>query len=184
MTANQGVRLSNGAVRTYRGVGLLRYVYSATHEHWHFLPFERYELRRADDFALLARDRKTGFCLSDGHETDPTRRVPGEPPRPVFTGFCGAGRPDLLQLREGASVGYADIYPPSREGQYLDVTGLEPGRYVLVHRANGARRLRESDYDDNAASLLIRLDWPYGAGSAPRVRVLATCPESETCATG
>ena len=45
----------------------LRYVRSATHQHWHLEAFERYELRRAG--ALVRRDRKTGFCLNDAYET-------------------------------------------------------------------------------------------------------------------
>ena len=65
---------------------------------------------------------------------------------------------------------------PEREGQSIDVTGLPPGRYVLVHRANPDRSLRESSYANNAASVAIEL---HGR----RVAVLARCPGSASCGT-
>ena len=83
-----------------------------------------------------------------------------------------AGRgSDLRTLRRG--------HAPALEGQYLDVTSVPPGRYLLVHRANPDRSLEESAYDNNAASVLIQLRRTTGV--IPAVRVLARCPDSETC---
>ena len=92
---------------------------------------------------------------------------------------CGRRRPGLLTVREGISPGYGDDYEPALEGQYLDVTSVPPGRYLLVHRANPDRSLEESAYDNNAASVLIQLRRTTGV--IPAVRVLARCPGSETC---
>jgi Lysyl oxidase len=147
----------------------LRYVRSQTHRHWHFPGFERYELRRADG-SLVGRDRKTGFCLNDAYETH-ARNDP-----PVWSGRCARGRPDATRVREGISPGFGDDYVPEKEGQSIDVTRVPAGRYVLVHRANPERVLRERSYANNAASVLLRLD---GA----TVRVLRTCPSSERCGT-
>jgi hypothetical protein len=146
----------------------LRYVRSATHQHWHLAGFERYELRRKG--ALSGRDRKTGFCLNDAYETRALNRMPR------WTGACGARRPRARTIREGISAGFGDDYVPQREGQSIDVTGLPPGRYVLVHRANPGRALRERSYANNAASVAIEL-----RGQA--VRVLARCPDSASCGT-
>jgi hypothetical protein len=146
----------------------LRYVRSATHQHWHLAAFERYELRRAG--ALVGRDRKTGFCLNDAYETRALNRMPR------WTGDCGARRPNARTIREGISPGFGDDYVPQREGQSIDVTGLPPGRYVLVHRANPGRALQERSYANNAASVAIDL-------RSHRVRVLARCPDSDTCGT-
>jgi hypothetical protein len=41
-----------------------------------------------------------------------------------------------------------------------------------VHRANEDYHLRESRYDDNAASVLIRLTW---RGGTPSVTTLRSC---------
>ena len=167
--------------RRYRVGGVLRFVTSEDHAHWHLLRFESYELRTRDG-RPLGRDEKTGFCLTDsldsGRET-----LPGEPRRAVWINECGRRRPDLLRVRAGISVGFRDLYEPFVEGQHVEITRLPAGRYVLVHRANPERILREAGYANNAASVLIRIRWPGGFGARPAVRVLARCPDSARCPT-
>jgi glucose/arabinose dehydrogenase len=157
-------------------VGQLRYVISPDHRHWHLLGFERYELRRAGSGPAVVGDRKTGFCLGDRYRDE--RRVPAAAPRPVYTSRCGLSDPELLRVDEGISVGYGDDYPANLEGQSLSLTRLPSGRYTLVHQVNTDRRVRELDYTNNAASLLLELRWRSGE---PRVRVLRTCPDSAAC---
>ena len=82
---------------------------------------------------------------------------------------------------QGISPGYGDDYVPRLEGQYVDVTDVPAGRYVLVHRANPGGDVRESNYGNNAASVLFELTRPSGA--PPEVRVVATCQASERCGT-
>ena len=82
-------------------------------------------------------------------------------------------------MSEGISPGYGDDYVPRLEGQWVDITSLRPDRYVLVHRVNPERELRESDYGNNAASVLVELRRP--AGEIPTIAVLARCPGSERC---
>ena len=146
----------------------LRFVRSQTHRHWHLADFERYELRR--NGRLVGRDRKTGFCLNDAYETRALNHAPS------WIGDCGRNRPRAQTLREGISAGFGDDYVPIREGQSIDVTGVPDGRYVLVHRANPDRMLRERSYGNNAASALVRL----GGG---RVVVLRRCPQTDRCGT-
>ena len=64
MNGSQRVRLSTGGWRTHVETGFWRYVFADSHAHWHFLPFERYELRDAEG-RVLVRDHKSGFCLGD-----------------------------------------------------------------------------------------------------------------------
>jgi len=169
-------RRVGGAMRAWQVVGTrryalpapLRYVRSETHRHWHYVGFERYELRRRG--TLVGRDHKTGFCLRDTYETRALNLAPR------WTGECGRRRPGAHSVSQGISPGFGDDYVPQKEGQSIDVTGLQPGRYVLVHRANPDRALRERSYANNAASALIRLQ---GA----EVTVLARCPDSATCGT-
>lgn len=180
MTVRQLVRRTDGTLRERELDAAMRYVESETHAHWHLLDFERYELRRADDGTPVRPDEKTGFCLGDRYETDPGARLENEPRQPVWTEECGRDRPGLLAVREGISPGYGDDYAPELEGQYVDVTQVAAGRYVLVHRANPERVLEESDYENNAASLLLQLR--RTTGEVPTVRVLARCPDSDRCA--
>jgi len=49
---------------------------------------------------------------------------------------------------------------------------------VLLHRVNAGMGLQELRYDNNAASVRIRLSWH---GGAPSVRVLRTCQATATC---
>ena len=171
-------RRIGGVMRAWQLVGRgrfalsvpLRYVRSPTHEHWHLSGFERYELRRVGDGALVGRDRKTGFCLRDAYETVALNR------RPFWTGECGRNRPAAVRVREGISPGFGDDYVPQKEGQSIDVTSVPPGRYVLVQRANPDRVLREGSYANNAASVSIELE-------GRRVRLLARCPDSARCGT-
>ncbi len=179
MTAQQLVRLRGGGVRTYQGVGGLRYESHPPHHHWHFQPFERYELRRASDFALIVRDHKAGFCLAD-HWGLSARRVPAYT-GPHFLGSCGTDETGLLAVEEGESPGFTDRYPALFHGQDVDVTGVPAGLYVLVQRANPAGLFKELRYDNDAASALIRLTWPGGRHKAPRVAVLARCDATATC---
>ena len=176
MTADQLVERPDGPAAVIDGVGGLRYVRSPDHEHWHLLEFERYELRRTGRRAPLVTDRKTGFCLGDRYRA--RGHLPGRAPTPVYTSRCGLGASARLRLAEGISVGYGDDYPANLEGQSLSVSGLDAGRYVLVHRVNTERLLRETNYGNNASSLLLGLRWRAGE---PRVRVLRRCPATEQC---
>jgi hypothetical protein len=177
MRASQLIERRDAPLRVVEDVGRLRYVRSPDHEHWHLLRFDRYELRRAGGRAAVVRDRKTGFCLGDRYPVT-GRRLSAAPPEPVYTSRCGLEDTTLLELTEGISVGYGDDYQANLEGQSLRVTGLRGGRYVLVHRVNARRLLRESDYSNNAASLLIRLRWRDGR---PAVRILESCPRTAVC---
>jgi hypothetical protein len=178
MEAKQLVRFAAG-VRVLPRVGTMRFSTSDSHRHWHLLRFQSYELRRAGNFRLVVRDRKSGFCLLDrwGRTRIRARRLPVA----RFLGNCAQGRPEARRVAHGTSVGFTDRYPAHFHGQNLDVTGVRAGRYWLVHRANPFGRLRELDYTNNDAAVLIRLTWPNGRRNAPAVSVLRTCQGAERC---
>jgi Lysyl oxidase len=174
----QRIRREDGKTQTVPVTARMQYVRSSDHEHWHLLDFMRYELRRANG-TLVTPDRKTGFCLGDRYEVQ--LQLGRAEPEPVYTEECGRNRPGLLRLREGISVGYGDDYAAHLEGQNFDVTDLPAGRYLLVHRVNSRRVLRESDYTNNASSMAFRLSWPNGTTNPPRIDVIARCPDAATC---
>jgi len=178
MTVVQQISSANGATRPVGVSATLRYVHSADHEHWHMLDFMRYELRRPDG-TLVSPDHKTGFCLGDRYAVE--LQLGRAKPEPTFTSECGKGRRDLLRLKEGIAVGYGDDYDAHLEGQSFDITGLAPSRYLLVHRVNPVRVLRESDYSNNASSMLFELAWPEGKQSPPSITVIRRCPDAATC---
>jgi len=177
MRANQRVRLTNGKLRTYPDIGVWAYNGTADHSHWHFIHFQRYELRRADG-GVAVRDRKSGFCLGDRYGVAPGK-VEGRTPRPVFTGFCNLYQPSALRVDGGTSVGYSDRYHSRLDGQNVDITHVPPGEYVLVNRVNTELLIRELRYENDAASVRIRID--RAKGRSPSVRVVSVCPDSDRC---
>jgi Lysyl oxidase len=179
MRAQQIIDRADGSRRTIRADARLRYAVSPDHQHWHLLHFDRYELRRvgAASSGAVVRDQKTGFCLGDRYRVA-SQHVPNAPVLPRYTDRCGLAQPKLVTVTEGISPGYGDNYQPYLEGQSLPLTGLTDGRYVLTHRANPDRALRESDFANNAASVLLDLRWE---DARPVVHVLASCPDSADC---
>jgi len=158
MSVEQLVRRSDGTTSTSPVDGEIRFVKSETHRHWHFLDFERYDILTGEG-NTVGRDEKTGFCLGDRYNASRSIELPGEPEQPVWTQECGRDQPERLVVREGISPGYGDDYVPRLEGQSIDITGLPAGRYVLRHRVNVERALRESDYGDNGAEVPFELTW-------------------------
>jgi hypothetical protein len=180
MSVTQLVRRSDGSTRARPVRAQIHYVREETHEHWHLLGFESYELRRARNDELVEPDQKTGFCLGDRYETDTGTTLPNEPPQPLWTEECGRNEPGLLSVEQGISPGYGDDYVPQLEGQFVDVTSVPAGRYVLVHRVNPEGVLEEETLSNNAASVLVRIR--RDTGDIPTVSVLARCPNSDSCA--
>jgi hypothetical protein len=183
MTVDQIILRGDLSPAVVSNVGWMQYAVSPDHSHWHYLQFDRYTLQRAElraveDGAVIVADRKSGFCLGDRYRV-PGLSLPQVPALPVYTERCGLSQPELLEMSEGISVGYGDDYAAFLEGQDLPLDGLGAGRYVLVHRVNSDRGLREVSYANNAASLLIDLQW---TGGEPHVRVLASCPGVDHCA--
>ena len=158
MTVEQLVRRSDGTTATFEVDGEIRFVQSETHRHWHFLDFERYDILTADG-KTVGHDQKTGFCLGDRYDASRSVLLPGAPEQPVWTQECGRGQPERLIVRQGISPGYGDDYVPRLEGQWIDITELPAGRYVLRHRVNVDRVLRESDYRNNSAETPFELTW-------------------------
>jgi hypothetical protein len=174
MWATQRVLLSNGKWRTYTKVGRLRYTNSAPHHHWHFMKFVVFTLRTLQGDVVVS-DRKSGFCLADHWGA-----APGYWPHrhPRFLGDCEQYHPEATRVVEGTSVGYTDRYPAFFHGQNVDITHVPAGVYDLVHVANPSMLLHELRYENDAASVRIRLAWH---GGVPRVTVLRSCPATASC---
>ena len=105
-----------------------------------------------------------------------TGRWPGR--RPHFLGDCGQYRPEATRVVMGTTPGYTDRYPAFFHGQNVDITNVPAGVYDLTHRVNASMQLRELRYDNDAASVRLRLTWRKGY---PRVRVLRSCPATANC---
>jgi hypothetical protein len=174
MTAHQVIRRSDGSSYVRRqAAGTLRYVQASDHQHWHLLGIDRYELWTGDAGRRLRRDRKQGFCLGDRYQLYPGRPIAHQPRRAAYPGYCGRDQPGLTRMVEGITVGWGDNYPANIEGQYIDVTGIAPGRYLLVHRISAGGLLETYPYNDVSCSA-IALEAPAAPEAPPTVTVLAS----------
>jgi hypothetical protein len=174
MDGTQRVLLANGRTRVYRSVAKFRYTNSPPHHHWHLMRFDSFELRTLEG-TVLVRDRKSGFCLADHWGAAPGF-WPGR--RPHFLGDCEQFHPDATHVVMGTTPGYTDRYPAFFHGQNIDITGVPAGVYDLMHRVNATMLLRELRYDNDAASVRIRLSW---VAATPHVTVLRSCNATPTC---
>src|SRR6185312_7193819 len=143
-------------------VGALQYNFDPTHQHWHYLALDRYDLRTHDtSLTLVARDQKTGFCLVQSAQVNPTD--------------CQKGNPNVVgnnAVVETINPGFSDIYDPARDGQYIDVTGLN-GTYEFVQWVNYDCRL--GDMGPNGHSWAITLNINATAAT-PTVSVNGATP--------
>lgn len=150
-----------GATMKYSGDG---------HNHWHVQNLESYELDREDNGVKVGTGAKTGFCFYDTTAYDLT--LPGAPGSPVFTN-CGVTSD--LTIRMGLSVGWGDRYSWYLFGQYIDITGLSPGNYVLRAIADPSNWFTEANDGNNATSVPIQLT---GGTNAPPTAVISASPTS------
>jgi hypothetical protein len=184
MTAYQVIHMSDGPPTEDHSVpvGVVHFETDPTHDHWHFQPFDDYELRSLDGSHVYS-DQKEGFCLINSVQV-PFSGTPGLQSEYPLGDFCHNHMPNETEITEGISVGWGDEYTPFRGGQDVDVTGVPAGRYYLVHTVNGGSHpIKELDdnYANNSATATIDLSWPGGMNAKPEVKVLATCLAAETC---
>ncbi len=117
------------------------FVYAKCHEHYHFTGFARYQLvsQASDEVVLVGR--KQAFCARDS-----MRAAREAPLNPKYD--CSM---------QGISVGWSDVYDPSLPCQFLDVTDIPSGEYRLEVDVNPDRTMTEARYDNNKASLRIKI---------------------------
>ncbi|WP_438028395.1 lysyl oxidase family protein [Sorangium sp. So ce233] len=131
--------------------------FSACHAHYHFNGYARYELLDATG-SVVATGHKQAFCLLDSSPVG----VPGAPTTPRY--HCGF---------QGIQRGWSDVYHASLDCQWVDITGVAAGDYLLRIAINHDRTLPESDYDNNTVEVPVTIpeDVPTTPGDP-----LAACP--------
>jgi hypothetical protein len=132
--------------------------WSGCHEHYHFKDFSDYKLLKQDG-TLAAQGHKQSFCLLSMSPVDGAD-VPADPgvhPEPGETG-CS-----FLQ------AGYADIYGVGTPCQWIDVTDVEPGEYVMRLAVNPIGKVAEHDITNNVVEIPVTI--PADAPCTPQHEV-------------
>ena len=116
--------------------GSASFEYSSCHNHYHFKEYADYRLLDTSG-NIVARGHKQAFCLVDLWQ----------PP-----GLRGRADPQFNHCGyQGISAGWADVYHRGLDCQWIDITGVPSGRYVLEVVINPAHVIQEGNYSNNAA---------------------------------
>jgi len=171
MPADQIIDMSDGSAETVANIGELHYETSFGHQHWHFMPFNHYELHKLDG-TLVGTDVKQGFCLGDNESHGGLNRF--------FTDWCRQNHPEATDVTEGLSQGFGDKYQAGLEKQYIPInpTQVPAGDYTVVHRVNPNHAIHESNYGNNVASAEVRISW---SGNSASAQLLKSCPGTAVC---
>jgi hypothetical protein len=124
------------------------YQFSACHQHYHFKGVGHYTLYYADGTTVASVGRKVGYCLMDV-EPNPTQSPPPATPTSLFS--CA---------NQGLHVGWEDVYTADLDCQWVDITGLPAGSYVLSVVVNEEHYLPESNYTNNEARVPVMIPAP------------------------
>jgi hypothetical protein len=125
------------------------------HEHWHVNDFVSTELERMDNGVKVGTFAKQGFCLADINSFNLS--LPGAPSSKVYKG-CVQGGQNSLAVKMGISVGWADRYGYRLNFQWVDITGLTPGRYKLIGTVDAQNHYLESDETNNTTWTILQLN--------------------------
>ncbi|HXX66124.1 MAG TPA: lysyl oxidase family protein [Polyangiaceae bacterium] len=117
------------------------FVWSQCHEHYHFKGVAEYTLYEMDGTTVAAVGHKQGFCMED---VVPAPFDPGPTPAAPFN--C---------TNQGLDIGWEDVYPNDLDCQWVDITGIPSGTYILSVHINAAHYLPESNYDNDIATVTV-----------------------------
>ena len=131
--------------------------FSSCHGHYHFEGYARYELVDATG-TFVATGHKQACCLLDSSPVG----IPGAPTAPRY--HCGF---------QGIQRGWSDVYHSSLDCQWVDITGVSAGDYLLRISINADRTLPESDYGNNTVEVPVTIPEDVTPGPADP---LAACP--------
>jgi hypothetical protein len=145
--------------------------YHPCHDHYHFREYADYRLWTPEDYLAwdayraanpdvpaeqalannpaladgLILGEKRGFCIIDiAPSTTPGGPVPD-----------ADGKYVDCDDNQGISVGWADTYDLLLDGQWIDITDVAPGAYVLEAEVNAEHVYVEASYSNNRAAVPV-----------------------------
>ncbi len=121
------------------------------HDHWHVNNLQRHAIHPVGG-REAAHGAKVGFCFFDnsGYRLS----MPRAPKSPVYHS-CGG--PQSTELTMGLSVGWGDVYPWWMAYQWIDISALPNGDYVVTADADPYAQFREATRTNNSTWTRIRI---------------------------
>ena len=114
--------------------------YSPCHGHMHIYGFAAYKLLKKNGTVLLT-GRKQGYCMRDE--------------APFLS--SATDTPHFDCSFQGITAGWQDIYDKSLDCQWLDITGIPAGIYILRIKANPERIFPERNFANNVTDVQVRI---------------------------
>lgn len=152
MRVRQRLRRTDGTWQVRTTDARMQYEVGDGHRHWHLVDFEEYRLYRLGTASTKPRvGRKFGFCFFDVARIRPF----GAARRQYQERACGT--PSSRKVHVGLSGGWSDEYPWDFAGQYVDVTGLPRGDYLLCVTADPNKSLRQVTTRNDQAWVRLRI---------------------------
>jgi hypothetical protein len=132
------------------------FTYHPEHHHTHFDDFAVYRLRRitkGGETGLVVRTgSKVSFCLTDSDIFNAE-----------LSGFSATGQYLNCDGKlQGISVGWADVYDQFLPNQWIDVTGVKAGKYLLEVSADPDHHLVESNIANNTTRIVVGIPGKNG----------------------
>jgi hypothetical protein len=81
--------------------------------------------------------------------------------------------PGAEYFRAGISSGWADMYPWFIPDQYIDITNVPDGRYLMIDKINDQQLVQESNYSNDTSETCVEFhgttvtECPATAQAAP-----------------
>lgn len=123
------------------------------HQHFHSMDeFSHYDLLEASSERRVAEGHKASFCLEDTS--------------------CDYGhyrRFACTSHTQGLSPGCYDTYNADIDCQWIDITDVKPGNYILKISVNPSYQVPESDYSNNVVRCDLRYTGQYAYTSGCRL---------------
>lgn len=120
------------------------------HNHWHFHDAAAYSLLGAG--GSVAAAQKVAFCMTD---SEPIPGVTNPPPSQfgAANGNCADGRPDAANAHMGITPGWRDKYWFGLWFQWIDISDVQPGAYVLRAEVDPQGLVPEADEQNAPADV-------------------------------
>lgn len=125
------------------------FVFHESHDHFHLEGFEQYRLLTLTGDAV-AVGKKISFCLIDAVTSSPNAQRRG------FGIFLDAVCEDA-GAQQALNPGWADYYGAGLDDQWIDITGVDPGDYLIEIVADPDNVLIESDETNNRATFPVTI---------------------------
>jgi hypothetical protein len=182
-------QLTPVAQRIYRSDGSARDIaggsveWHAIHQHYHLEGFAQSNLWAIDSHGNrsgpnpVATGDKVSFCIATTNINPAywARRAfaADEYPAPdCLEPYASRGGRDFF--KQGMSVGWTDEYNWFLPGQYVEVSGVPDGEYILDTTVDPTARLIESDKTNNCGAVRVRLS--KMATASPEAELLGIGP--------